>query len=844
MSISITTLSDEQRTRLTTRFMFVVVAAGGICLSAALIDLPYAKLDPLFAIILICTLGLGSRISIKIPKLKSHVAVSDTLIFLTLILYGGETAIALAAGEAFLSSLRFCSRRLTILFNAATMAISTTVVVMVLRLTGLYSTEQLRGAPGNLDDLLIALSVMAITQFVVNTALASIHDSIRSGESVTEIWKTRYLWTFITYLVGAIGAGALVQLIDHVGWGIILAAIPLIFFVFMTYRMYLRNVEMSVAEAESAAKYAREIEAGSAALAESEQRFRSAFTYAPIGIALVSPDGRWLKVNRSLCDILGYLPEELKEMFIKDVMFTEDIAPTKSRLDAVLEGRKMSDDTEQRFIHSSGRTVWTSWSVSSTTSGSGKTSDLIFQIQDITGRKLAEERLQHEASHDSLTGLPNRSHFMGRLTDALNRKVKLTDHDVSVLFIDLDRFKFVNDSLGHQVGDQLLVRIAERLKTCMRPNDLVARLGGDEFVIVVEGEHRLEEVTQIAERIQSSFDQPFEIRGNIIYSSASIGILNASDKHLRAEEMMRDADTAMYYAKRSGKARHEVFDENMHAEVRETLKLETDLRRAIKEEEIYVEYQPIFSLEDNTVTGLEALARWHHPELGEIAPDRFVLLAEEIGWIDSLCEQVLRRSCNELGDILRAHEGQPIKLSLNLSCRQFVSRGLVKKLLDVLEETGFPSNRLRLEITESVFLEHQERAVEMLHHLRSHDIEIDVDDFGTGYSNLGYLVTLPISNLKVDRSFITAMETDGPNQEIVRTIISLARNLGLAVTAEGIENERQLIALRDLYCDRGQGYHLAPPMGKNEVLAFLAAAENQPHIGSQSIHISEIPAIQ
>ncbi|MBX3288097.1 MAG: EAL domain-containing protein [Acidobacteria bacterium] len=844
MSTNKTILSEENRTHLTTRFMFVVVAAGGICLSIALIDLPYAKLDTLFAIILVCTLGLGSRISIKIPRLKSHVAVSDSLIFLTLLLYGGEAAIALAAGEAFLSSLRFCSRRLTILFNAAAMAISTTLVVMMLRLAGLYSPEQLRGTGGNLDDLLIALSVMAITQFAVNTALASIHDSISSGEPLSEIWKTRYLWTFITYFVGAIGAGALVQLIDHMGWGIILAAIPLIFFVFMTYRMYLRNVEMSVAEADRSAKYAREIEAGSVALAESEQRFRSAFTYAPIGIALVSPDGRWLKVNRSLCGILGYLPEELKEMFIMDVMFPEDVKPTMSRLEDILEGRKMSHEMEQRYIHSSGRTVWTSWSVSSTTPGSGKTSDLIFQIQDITDRKLAEERLQHEASHDSLTGLPNRSHFMGRLADALNRKVKLKDHDVSVLFIDLDRFKFVNDSLGHLVGDQLLVRIAERLKACMRPNDMVARLGGDEFVILVEGEHCLDEITQIAERIQQSFDLPFEIRGNIIYSSASIGILNASEKHLRAEEMMRDADTAMYHAKRSGKARHEVFDENMHAEARETLRLETDLRRAIKKEEIYVEYQPIFSLDDHTVTGLEALARWHHPDLGEIAPHRFVRLAEEIGWIDSLCEQVLRRSCTELGGVFRTDDGPPIKLSINLSCRQFVSRGLVKRLLNVLEETGFPSNRLRLEITESVFLEHQERAVEMLHHLRSHDIEIDVDDFGTGYSNLGYLVTLPISNLKVDRSFVTAMETEGPNQEIVRTIISLARNLGLAVTAEGIENERQLTALKELSCDRGQGYHLAPPMGKDDLLEFLAAEDRLPHISSQSIHISEIPAIQ
>lgn len=834
----------QNRERLTTTFMSVVAAFGLACLSYALYRLPYTVLDPLFVFILICTLGLGSRITVRIPKLKSHVAVTDTFIFLTLILYGGETAVLLSAAEAFVSSLRFCTRRLTVIFNSAVMAVSTTLVVFGLDLAGVYSPEQLRGGSGHLNDFVIALSIMAIVQFACNTVLASLHDAFGTGERITEIWKTRYLWTFITYFVGAIGAGALAQLIGTIGWGVVIAAIPLIFFVFMTYRMYLRNVEMSVNEAKRSAEYAKELEAGSIALAESEQRFRSAFTYAPIGIALVSQEGRWLKVNRSLCDILGYLPEELKEMSIEDVMFPEDIRSTRSRLEDIISGRKMSYETEQRYIHRSGRTVWTSWSVSSTSQNIFKQSDLIFQIQDITDRKLAEERLQHEANHDSLTGLPNRSYFMGRLTDALNRKAKLPAHDVSVLFIDLDRFKFVNDSLGHLVGDQLLVRIAERLKECMRPSDMVARLGGDEFVIVVEGEHRIDEVTQIAERIQQSFDIPFEIRGNIIYSSASIGILNASDKHLRAEEMMRDADTAMYHAKRSGKARHEVFDENMHAEARETLKLETDLRRAIKEKEIYVEYQPIFSLETLEITGVEALARWQHPEMGEIAPARFIRLAEEIGWIDSLCEQVLHRSSIELGDLFRSEQGRNLKLSINLSCRQFVSRGLVKRLLKVLEETQFPPDRLRLEITESVFLEHQEKAVEMLRHLRSFDIEIDVDDFGTGYSNLGYLASLPISTLKVDRTFVMEMENEGVNHEIVRTIISLAKNLGLAVTAEGIETERQLEALRELGCDKGQGYYLAQPMNKEDLLGQFSSGSLMPLVSSPSIHISHIPTLQ
>jgi len=356
----------------------------------------------------------------------------------------------------------------------------------------------------------------------------------------------------------------------------------------------------------------------------------------------------------------------------------------------------------------------------------------------------------------------------------------------------------------------------------MRPADTVARLGGDEFTILVEGTHDLPEVTKIAERIQEEFKLPFQIAGNEIYSSASIGILHASDTHSTSEEMMRDADTAMYQAKRSGKARHEIFDENMYAVARETLQLETDLRKAIEKNEFSVLYQPIIALDTDEVVGIEALARWDHPEFGKISPQKFVPLAEEIGWIDALGEQVMRKACTQIRGVFKEIEKtHDIKLSVNLSCKQFARHNLVERIAQVLEETNFPPDRMKLEITESVFFEYQDRAIDMLNHLRGLGIETDIDDFGTGYSNLGYLVRLPIATLKIDRSFVGMLSDAGANREVIRTIILLARNLGIKVIAEGIETEAQRDELRDLGCDFGQGYFFARPMTAQHFKLFL-----------------------
>lgn len=802
--------------------MVTVIVAGLVCVLLALANVRVEMVDVYLLLLFVFTVGVGSRITIQIPRFKSHISVSDIFIFLALLLYGGEFAVILAAIEAFASAWRFCNRKLTVLFNSATMAISTSLVVFVLKVSGLYSAETFHGQGLHTKNFVIALSLIALTQFLVNTSLASFHGAIKDNIPLWDTWKTKYIWTFFSYFIGAASAGLLVQISDVLGLGILLATFPVIFFVFLSYRMYLKNVEISIQQAEQAGQYAKIMESQSDALRESEERFRSAFDYAPIGIGLVSPTGSWLKANHALTEILGYTEEDFLATDFQSITLPEDLGLTLVKVHELLAGKIASCQMEQRYIHKTGRTVWTSWSVSAANDTKAAQPNLIFQIQDITDKKSAEEKLQHDATHDGLTGLPNRLMFMSNLDRALERRRLVVDYKVSVLFIDLDRFKYVNDSLGHLIGDELLKEIASRMRDCLRPSDMVARLGGDEFTILVEGTYETSEVTRIADRIQQKFGIPFDLRGHEVYSSASIGILHATEKHSTSEDVMRDADTAMYQAKRAGKARHEVFDEKMHSAAKEILKLETDLRRAVERDEIQIYYQPIYSLDSGEIECFESLARWEHPELGKVSPSKFIPLAEEIGLIDRLCEQVMRRACREIGSLQnRSTDIKRYSVSINLSCRQFSQPGLVQSIENILRETGFSPTDLKLEITESVFFEHQDRAIAMLNQLRADGIEIDIDDFGTGYSNLGYLKRLPVSALKIDRSFVSMIDEEGNNDEIVRAIINLARTLGLKVVAEGVETQAQKDLLTNLQCEGGQGFYFARPMGFDDLRTFL-----------------------
>lgn len=825
----------------TQSYMLVILILGFSCFLGGLVNVPLYSLDYKFLILFALTVGFGSQITIQIPRFKSHISVSDTFIFLTLLLYGGEVAIVVSGIEAFCSSWRFCNKKFTVFFNAALMSLSTAAVVAALHLSGLYTESQLRGQGDDFDNFVMALSVMAFTQFILNTTLSSIYGSLKSDKPLWETWKTKYLWTFITYLVGAVGAGCLLLSINVIGFSVVVAAFPIVLFLYLSYRMYLKNVEMSLVQVEQAENHAEILEKQSIALRESEERFRSAFNFAPIGIALVSPSGNWLKVNRALCEILGYTEEEFLMMDFQSMLFAEDLGDTLVKIHELLSGKAQNCQLEQRYIHKTGKIIWVAWSVSTVGKIQSERPNLIFQIQGITDKKFAEEKLQYEASHDALTGLPNRSYFMSRLENALKRAHENPNHKVSVLFIDLDRFKVVNDSLGHLIGDLLLIGIAARLRDCLRPADVVARLGGDEFTILVEGNQQPNEIISIAERIKEKFALPFDLSGNEIYSSASIGILHHSEKHLTPADLMRDADTAMYQAKRAGKARHEVFDEKMHKAVKETLQLENDLRRAVERNELVVYYQPIHSLDNGQISGFEALARWNHPDFGTLSPNKFIPLAEEIGLIDELGEHILRLACSQM-QMLREEmpETSSLILNFNLSGKQFEKPDLVQNIKKIIDETGFPSDRLKFEITEAVFFTYREKAVQTLHRLREIGIEINIDDFGTGYSNLSYLVQLPISTLKIDRSFVEPIKENGGNNKIIQTIMMLAHNLGMKVIAEGVETEAQIKELRKFNCESAQGYYFSQPMNFDNIQQFI---KQQPPINLPDSSLDDVSVL-
>ena len=803
-------------------FARIMLLGGGVCLLSAFVQMPFVNFDYKLLVLVVLTLGFGSRITVQIPALKSHISVSDTFIFLALLLYGGQVASVLAAVEAIFSSWRFCNKKITVFQNAALMAISTSIAVFVLNVTGLSNEIYSHNENENLNTFVLTLLILGFTQFIANTALTATYGAIVNEKPIFETWKTKYLWTFITYLVGVICAGILFELNHRIGFSVIIAAFPVIYLLYLTYKMYLDNVEMSESQTRKAEEYAETLEKQAVALLESEERFRSAFNYAPIGIALVSSGGKWLKVNHALQEILGYSEIEFLSTDFQTMIAEEDLGTSLIKVHELLSGTIPNCQMEQRYIHKSGKIVQTLWSISAASDSAAEHPNLIFQIQDISDRKIAEEKLQREAMHDALTDLPNRAYFMSRLEEALKNAQQSPSHRVSVLFIDLDRFKVINDSLGHLVGDLLLVGIADRLRECMRPGDIVARLGGDEFTILVEGRHKVEEVGNIAERIQEKFAEPFNLDGHEIYSSASIGVLHASENHLKPEDLMRDADTAMYQAKHSGKACYKIFDEEMHTAVKESLMLENELRRAIENGHLEVYYQPIYSVTDREIEGFEALTRWNHETVGAISPVKFIPLAEEVGLIDSLSDYVLRKSCQQINQLNNnLIDRKPYLLSVNLSCKQFSQLNLVKSIENILLETDFPPNLLKLEITESVFFEHKDNAVKMLNELRDLGIEINIDDFGTGYSNLSYLTQLPISTLKIDRSFINPIEDGGNSAQVVQTIIVLAQNLGIRVVAEGVENEAQLEYLKTLNCEGAQGFLFAKPMSFTDVKTFL-----------------------
>jgi diguanylate cyclase (GGDEF)-like protein/PAS domain S-box-containing protein len=434
--------------------------------------------------------------------------------------------------------------------------------------------------------------------------------------------------------------------------------------------------------------------------------------------------------------------------------------------------------------------------------------------RDITERKQAEERLARQAFYDGLTELPNRALFLDRLDHLLRRTQRRVPRPFlfAIITLDIDRFKGVNDGLGHQVGDELLVQVARRLETCLRPGDTLARLGGDEFCVLLEDIHNEADATRVADRIHRALATPFNVSGTDVFASASLGIALSSTGYTRPDEMLRDADTAMYRAKSNGRSRHEVFDADMHRRAVGLLQIETDLRRALEREECRVYYQPIMDLASGRVRGFEALLRWQHPTRGMVMPDVFIPVAEETGLIGPLGLWVLRTSCKQMKVWQERYPQVPaLSIAVNVSTRQLAQPALVDQVQSILDETGLPAGTLILEITESALMHNLQAGTAMVKRLHEIGVRLSIDDFGTGYSSLAYLQSFPVDTLKIDRSFVARMSREHGQGEIVRAIIALARNLGIGVTAEGVETVEQLAALRALDCKSAQGFYFAAP---------------------------------
>jgi diguanylate cyclase (GGDEF)-like protein/PAS domain S-box-containing protein len=479
-------------------------------------------------------------------------------------------------------------------------------------------------------------------------------------------------------------------------------------------------------------------------------------------------------------------------------------------------------EMEYRIVRPDGEVRWLYNRSQVIDDGSGKAIRIDATDTDITERKQAEEQLQRNAFYDPLTDLPNRALFTDRLEHALQRLKRHPESLFAVLFLDLDGFKLINDSLGHLTGDRLLQGFARRLGECLRPSDTLARLGGDEFTILIEDIKTIKDVIIVAERILQTLTLPFNLGGQQVFTNTSIGIALSNSDYQRSEEILRDADTAMYRAKAQGKGCYAVFDPKMYLLAVSRLQLETDLRQAIEHREFQVFYQPIASLETGKITEFEALIRWQHPKRGLISPAEFIPIAEETGLIVPIGQWILKEACQQMRTWQEQFPQQtPLKVNINLSGKQLRGINFIEQIDNVLAETGLDGSTLKLEITESLLIENVEAAANLLLELRKRNIELCLDDFGTGYSSLSYLQRFPINTIKIDRSFVRRMKPKDDSSEIVRAIVALAHILGMTVIAEGIETEEQLEQLKKLTCEKGQGYLFSKPLSREDAEALL-----------------------
>ena len=800
----------------------LLAALGAAALGWALVDL--GRRPPADLTTFIAGLALVACLAwfpVRIPRTKQTVLVADIFVFLALAHFGPAAAVLAAGVEALFGALR-TSRRLSARISGP----ATGMAAMTVCGAAFEGLSRAGTALGISPDVaaMAALCITGAVPAVLTTGSLMGLAALKQGTRLQlGDWFDSAFW-FIAMVLGAAFVAAMAELnARRTGVGVlgVVAALSLAMVLLLRGALARQESRQAVQDAQLAQAQA-EAEAN-------QQRFMAAFTHAAVGMAIVRPGGKVLQVNQALCDLLACQPQQLLEHQFDELISPADAARLDAEVSQVIAGVHGAFSMELRCAAASGEVLWAALHcgrfADPQSSSDGESDCLIYQLHDITSRRVAESRLHHIAYHDGLTDLANRHCFQERLVATVERSRIDPSQRFAVLFLDLDRFKIVNDSLGHEAGNHLLREVADRLMRCVRPQDLVARLGGDEFAVLLESLGDSNDGLQLANRVLHAVSQPVPINGTEILPGASIGITFSDLGYREASEVLRDADLAMYEAKAAGRGRVALFDQSMHERVAEKLALEADLRHAIGEGQLSVNFQPLYDLDPHRLSGFEALARWTHAKRGVVSPAVFIALAEETGHIEALTDWVIDHALEQLSRWQTDHpQCGRLGMHINISGRDLVRPSLVDHVKAVLARHHVAPAQLTLEITETTLMGRLDVALVTLSRLREHGVRFSIDDFGTGYSSLAYLSTLPIDSLKIDRSFVIGLNDKPGNVEIIRAVLTLGRSLGHKVIAEGIETVDQLNTLRALGVHVGQGYLLSRPLRAEQVSELLAVS--------------------
>ena len=816
-----------------------VIAAGALVFAYGATQVHVSQWSLFLSLIVLSCLASTLKVQLPLTRSASTMSVSCVVDFGALLLLGPEQTMFVAAASAITQStlnVRKGNPTYRTVFNIA-------AIVLTIELTGLVFGWSGGGA-GNLGWPQIAAPLLAAATayYLANTASVSIAVALTSRQRLLRVWNDNFLWCAPSYFVGAAVAMVGATIVNSASHWLLPILIPPIFLTFRSYKVYLGRLEdqqrhtLQVTglhdQSQQALKFAQNSEGKLRdtlqLLKQSEERYALAAAGSNDGLWDWDVVGSRVYFSPRWKAMLGFGDDEIGTTLLDwlNRVHRDEVEGLRAALGGHLAGETPHLEHEHRIQTAEGAYRWMLCRGIAVRDADGTATRVAGSQTDVTDRHEAQARLEHAARHDSLTNLPNRAAFMQELGRILARSKRTGDYRYSVVFVDVDRFKLVNDSLGHLVGDQLLTSVARKLATCLRAGDVLARLGGDEFTILLDGVNGVGDVEFVAERVQSLFREPMRLdSGREIFVTTSIGIAMGAAYYAHPEELLRDADTAMYRAKALGKACHVVFEQRMHDAAVVRLNLETELRRAIENDELKLVYQPVIALKDGSLAGFEALLRWQRAGGEMIQPSEFIPLAEETGIIVPLGIWVLGEACRQAALWQRQYQfDQPLTMSVNISPRQLMEPGIVDDVGQMLRKHSLAHGTLALEITESALAEDAATAMRVIKQLKLLPVQLLLDDFGAGYSSLGHLHRFPVDTVKIDRSFLAKDPLDPGGSNVLAAVVSLAQNLGKGVIVEGIETAEQCERLRKLHCPHAQGFYFSKPVEAYEAGALIALA--------------------